>query len=459
MSIRPIWSKPTLISEWGDDEQEERDTYWTSLFYDLIIVSGVSAISDPFDETVEYESGEDVAEGNVLVPIKPLLADALIQFLMLIIPWSFLNEYTSTFQDESLVGHMAFFVHLLGLATTAAGCVGELEFNYHRLGYGIILAKVGLILLYLGPLIHIKQARSHMQIRCLCSLLVIVVTIVSIWLDSDYENFDRFRIVLYGIAIWDLASIPFILLAKTGRLRIHIGQFTDRFRELTMIIFGEAIFSITLQSQATSDKTADFYTALAFTLWLIFSLALNEFDLFPRPDDHAMRRSIKFGLLWNYTMTCKTVFLLATSIGIKRTHYLVWADESKIDRGTQNFLFYGVSCTLFAVVLIRSYSFGWGRHPGPNDPPKLVVLKISWWTVTTIFALAPVFMDKVIILLDHEPSPLFVLMSLGIYLLLFTTFEAILSNLAAAMTGVKLSSGKNYLGTPLHQSYGSISDE
>ena len=101
------------------------------LFYDLIIVSGVSAISDPFDETVEYESGEDVAEGNVLVPIMPLLADALIQFLMLIIPWSFLNEYTSTFQDESLVGHMALFVHLLGLATTAAsatsGCAMSID--------------------------------------------------------------------------------------------------------------------------------------------------------------------------------------------------------------------------------------------------------------------------------------------------------------------------------------------
>ena len=49
MSIRPIWNKPTLVSEWEDEEQEERETYWISLFYDLIMVAGVSAISDPFD--------------------------------------------------------------------------------------------------------------------------------------------------------------------------------------------------------------------------------------------------------------------------------------------------------------------------------------------------------------------------------------------------------------------------
>ena len=55
MSIRPIWAKPSLVTDWQDEEQEEREVYWISLFYDLILVAGVSAISDPFNELVELE--------------------------------------------------------------------------------------------------------------------------------------------------------------------------------------------------------------------------------------------------------------------------------------------------------------------------------------------------------------------------------------------------------------------
>ncbi len=460
MSIRPIWSKPTLISEWEHDEQEERETYWTSLFYDLILVAGVSAISDPFSERMESGEGvegtsEHHAETSkaLLVSCAPLVENAVLQFFMLILPWGYLNEYTSTFQDESLVAHMAFFLHLFGFATAAAGCVGELETNYHHLAMGIIITNIGLLLLYLGPFIYIEKARSHLTVRMVTAAVVIAVTFFFTIFDKEEENFDYFKVVLYFIIIWEMLCFPMIIFLKCERLRLHIAHFTDRWKELTMIIFGEAIFSITLESN--SNKDWRYYIALMVTLWLIFSLALIEFDLFPKPDDHALRRSLKFAILWNFTVTAKTVFLLGTSIGIKRAHSLVWEEQAHFDADTRNLLIWGTTLSLFSVILVRSYSFGYGRHPGPNDEPKLVFLKLLWWTLTSIFAFGPIIMQEVIFLLGFEPSPLVLLIALGVLMKLIVIIEAVLSNTAAKMMNVELKSGENYLGSST-PSYGSI---
>ena len=458
MSIRPIWSKPTLVSEWEHDEQEERETYWTSLFYDLILVAGVSAISDPFSE--KMESGEGASEHHhaetseaLLVSCAPLVENAILQFFMLTLPWSYLNEYTSTFQDESLVAHMAFFVHLFGFATTAAGCVGELETNYHHLAIGIIITNIGLMFLYLGPYIHIEKARSHLSFRMITAMVIIVITFFFTIFDKEEEDFESFRLVLYFIIVWSIVCHPLVVILKSERLRLHVAHFTDRWKELTMIIFGEAIFSITLE--ANSSKDWRYYIALLITLWIIFSLALTEFDLFPQPDDHALRRSLKFAILWNFTMIAKTIFLLGTSIGIKRAHSLVWGEQEHIDADTRSLLIWGTSLTLFSVVLVRSYSFGYGRHPGPNDEPKLVFLKLLWWSLTSILAIGPLLMQGIISLLGFEPSPFVLLILLGVLLKIIVLVEAILSNTAAKMTNVELKSGDNYLGSTTPR-YGSI---
>jgi len=445
MSVRPIFTKPTLVTEWIDDDQEERDTYWTSLFYDLILVAGVGAISDPFNELMEEgeKNHPENLQSGLLVPISPLILNAIIQFSLLFIQWLYFNEYTSTFEDESLVGHIASFVYLLGLAMSVTGCVGELEEAYTMLAYGIIVSKIGLISMYIGPYLYIEKARSHLTLRCVVALALLCITAISIYLDISFHWFRKIFIVL---CILDILSFPMIIFLK-DRLRIHIANFTDRYKDLTLIIFGEAIFSITIQEAAPSRKIIENFGGQALTLWLIYSLALNEFNLYPKPDEHALRRSIIFAILWNVTMQVKTIFLLGTSVGIKRAHFLIWESEGNIDIGTKNLLIYGISFTLFSVVFIRSYSFGWGRHPNVHDPPRIKALKYFWWFGLGSVSISPLFVEKFMLLQNYESiTSLLVVKCLGILLALLTLLEAIISNLAAAMLGVKLESGGNYLG-------------
>ena len=123
MPYRPVYEKPRLILDWGT-EQHERETHWTSLFYDLLLVAALNALAEPFEEF--DDSGENTFEGDgletnigkKLEPIKLLWLDAMLQFFAVVNPWNTLNEFTSMFEDESLIGHLYFFLHCFGYSMT-----------------------------------------------------------------------------------------------------------------------------------------------------------------------------------------------------------------------------------------------------------------------------------------------------------------------------------------------------
>lgn len=329
MSFRPIFGKPRLIHDWGE-EQHERETHWTSLFYDLIIVAALNAIAEPFEELEEGSSEGGTEEGGegegggapMLSPIKALWLNALLQFASVVMPWNELNEFTSRFEDDSFVGHLAFFVHCFGLASTTAGCVGPLRDNYPTLAVGVIMTKVGLLVLHVRPMYYIPRARLQCLVRCSSFAVVIGLMLFGLTL-SGPDAYERFRVVLIVATIWSLLSLPLLLVLKQHhRLPLHIQSYSDRIKEVTMVIFGEAIFAVTLLPKSMAVKDSHFYAALATTLWLIYSLALQEYHIAPSVDDHALRRSILFGFLWFYTQFFKQTCLLAASIGIKRAHFL-----------------------------------------------------------------------------------------------------------------------------------------
>ena len=201
-----------------------------------------------------------------------------------------------------------------------------------------------------------------------------------------------------------------------------------------MVIFGEAIFAIILQPYSERQSHTHFYLALGATLWLIFSMALQEFHILPQEDDHALRRSILFGYLWYYTQFFKQLCLLATSIGVKRAHLLMFkAPLDPIDDDTRRLIVWGLSMTMLSVILIRSYSFGFGRHPSPDDPPALYRLKAIWWTIMCAIVLVPQAIDWVV--LEHfSAKPLVVLITFGCFMGSAILCEAAMSNLVADHT-------------------------
>ena len=280
MSFRPIFGRPHLIGDWGD-EQHERETHWTSLFYDLIVVAALNAIAEPFEE-IEYENSqaEQQEEGEkssfsssllVQLPaIRNLWLNALLQFVSILTPWNSLNDFTSRFEDESVVGHLCFFIHCFGLASTAAGCVGNLQDNYKSLAIGIIITKIGLILLYVRPLWFIPRVRAHSFARCISYTITILLMAWGLTV-SGLNSFRHFRILLIVTSIWDWISLLVVEMLVAQRVPLHIQSYADRQKEVTMVIFGEAIFAVTLQPKSNATADSHFYIALASTLWLIYS--------------------------------------------------------------------------------------------------------------------------------------------------------------------------------------------
>lgn len=237
MSFRPIFGKPRLLREWGD-EIHERETHWTSLFYDLLIVAALNAIAEPFEELEledagGYESGGGNSTTPSLGPIRGLWLNALLQFASVITPWNSLNEYTAIFEDESFIGHLAFFVHCFGLASTTAGCVGPLEKNWPTLATGIILSQVGLIILYARPMVYIPLARAHSILRTGSFLMVILLMGWGLTFGDGPDAFEKFRILLIGTCIFSWLSWIGIVLLGDQRLPLHIQSYADRQKEVT----------------------------------------------------------------------------------------------------------------------------------------------------------------------------------------------------------------------------------
>jgi len=389
-------------------------------------VAALNAIAEPFEESVEPNEEEE-ARFFLLTPIKHLWVDALLQFVSVITPWNFLNEFTSLFEDESFVGHLSFFVHAFGMAATTAGCVGELDENYRVLATGIILAKMGLLIMYLRA-VWCAQ-RTRMQVMTRCGAFAVNILLVS-W--GMQYSFERFRVYLIAATVWDWCSILLVgFIKKENRLPLHIQSYADRIKEVTMVIFGEAIFAIILQPHSEQKPETHFYLALATTLWMIYSMALQEFHIVPNEHDHALRRSLVFGFLWSYTEFFKQVCLLAFSIGIKRAHLLMFkAPLQPIDQDTRNLLVWGLSTTIVSVILIRSYSFGFGRHPSKDDTPELYWLKTSWWACMVLSAALPQIINHTI--LEHYSSrPHLVLVVFGGFMALTIMGETAVSNVVA----------------------------
>lgn len=123
---------------------------------------------------------------------------------------------------------------------------------------------------------------------------------------------------------------------------------------------------------------------------------------------------------------------MGAAIGIKRVHLLTFvAPDEPIDQDTRDLVVWGISLTLFSVVLIRSWSLGYGRHPSKYDPPPMYWLKVGWWTAVGLGCLMPQLIGNTV--MKKFPEPLACLSLLGGMMLLIILFEACVSNLAAQM--------------------------
>mmetsp|Transcript_11902 Transcript_11902/g.16441 ORF Transcript_11902/g.16441 Transcript_11902/m.16441 type:complete len:475 (-) Transcript_11902:166-1590(-) len=428
MSYRPIWGKPHLVTDWGE-EQEEHETHWTALFYDLILVAAVMAISDPFVES-EGEEGE-VEEMKTSLDFNPDLpeidsmtvSDAILKFLSILMMWNSLSEIYARFEDESLAGHMAFFFHCYGMACSAAACVEALDDQYIGLGVGIIIARLGLIVMHIRPAIYIPRARVHCALRILQLFVVIVMLSIGLLKGSP----ETFRQILAAIIVWDLISIPVTVLLKDHRLPVHVATVNDRVQDGILVVFGEAILMLALKSrEAKGLRSEYYYEALALSMWLIYSMALHAYHIFPSVEDHALRRSVPAGTTWVFISYTFQVFLLGAAIGLKRIYVLVGAGEHMVDSATKQVLVFGVTGVLLGVVLMRFCHYGMGRHPSKHDPPRVKAIKYFWWISMVLLGGSPCILFATV--MDEHSSPILCLSSLSILMGTIVLLEAALSN-------------------------------
>jgi hypothetical protein len=82
--------------------------------------------------------------------------------------------------------------------------------------------------------------------------------------------------------------------------------------------------------------------------------------------------------------------------------------------------------TLLAVVLIRSYSLGFGRHPNKDDPAPLWRIKAAWWTALSVSCVMPQLIGSFAI--RYYPQPLALLVAMGLMMFVMILYETYASN-------------------------------
>ncbi|CAM9579836.1 unnamed protein product [Chrysoparadoxa australica] len=227
MSFRKFWIKPSLVSDWGE-AQEERNAHWTVLFLDLILVAGVGACTEPV-----LKLGEE----DPLSRIEAMeVADFILKFSLLYWLWLFFNEFSARIHDESLVGSLYLFLFAFGVSWIGTGCTESVEDGFRSLAMGVCIGRLGLALLWIRPMVYIPRARRHSSIMLAVAFLVLLIVAPVAALPQATPSYAR--AALWSSVVLDIFTFVPLSWLGSDELPVHVEFADDRLKDGVMVVLG-----------------------------------------------------------------------------------------------------------------------------------------------------------------------------------------------------------------------------
>mmetsp|Transcript_3014 Transcript_3014/g.5670 ORF Transcript_3014/g.5670 Transcript_3014/m.5670 type:complete len:470 (+) Transcript_3014:270-1679(+) len=360
--FRKLWSVPIVTAEWNT-EYEERSADWWELFVDLIIVAAATNVADTLKEDMSWHG----------------LVWFCIVFSLFFSGMNLYSQYTTRYLDTSLLHSFFLFLYLYGTAVMVVNANVEYARTFC---VGMLIQRAAVCLMQGGVFVLLARAKKHASIECFILLTSMTAILIGRFVDTD----RGYAVVLIFLAVWEnfyyLFIVLFVRIKHSELVPINIDHYADRLGAMVMVVLGESIVSaiINYNKLSESQRTTEYYEAMALTLLLTYAVGLIYFSLQPPRDLHALRRHSYSGIGFLLLHMVLAISLLAMGVGIK---FIIDAvinpdsEESYLSRD-QVWLFFGsLGIALISMILIRVLHF-WGR-PSPHDPPLMKQIKSGWW--------------------------------------------------------------------------------
>lgn len=259
-----MWRKNLFIPPklWTAEAPRERHATWLELFYDLVFVAVISQLASNLNRS--YTS------------------IGLLRFVLLFVPvwWAWIGQtfYLTRF-DSNDVGHRLFaMAQIITVAFMAVNIPEALGAT--SIGFALSYAAGRFVLIgeYMRAALAIPVARP-LIIRYMIGFgLAATLWVASTFIPIPYR-FYIWAVALFVDFFEPLAAIPYQL-----QFPPHMTHAPERFGLFTIIVLGEAIFSVITGLQATMLTFASGVAGLmgliiAFTFWWAYFESVRATDV------------------------------------------------------------------------------------------------------------------------------------------------------------------------------------
>ena len=403
---RKLVGKPRLLQDWDTDVEELSSKYW-ELFLDLLLVAGTSAVANIFMNDLTWKGF-----GSFL-----LLYLVLVNGYMLYSP-----DFTTRFEDTSLLHAALLFPYLMGIATCAVNA-GTSPNELRFFCIGALVQRCVLLILHGNVAATIPRAKVYCQYTGALIFLSTVCFLVAIVFPSYALRLLSLVAAFEFNTLWIKRNI----LPKGSVTPVNIEHMKDRQGCFILVVLGETVVSsiITFKSAQGTGVEGRYYLTSALSFLMIFSFTLLYFHLQPAPQDNAMRKSRSRGILLYQCTILLGASLLCAGVGVKLIVDAVLKGQMLTeDESTVMSLSVGFSMAFLLSIRLSHYG---GLETDRNEPTQITHLKNLWWGSLASSVSIPFLLSFVHI---EDPLTLILLYSLliSLYCVVESTFTHILSD-------------------------------
>jgi low temperature requirement protein LtrA len=253
------------------------------LFFDLVIVIAIAALTEAFHHAVSE------AHGLAMLPN--------FVFIFMAIWWVWMNYvwYASAFDNDDALHRVLTIVIMFGATIFAAGAAyifETLDFGYGLAGW--VIMRIGMMLLWLRVALNCPDYRS-VATRYVLGYLVAQTLWILLYL--AYGGEDGMMLALGALVFVVELAIPYIADPR-GTLPWHRHHIIERYGLLNIIVLGEILLSVALtighfyegSVEAPLLLSAVSGTIIVFVVWWLYFLET----------EHLTSRDLSRALFWGY---------------------------------------------------------------------------------------------------------------------------------------------------------------
>lgn len=264
-----LWSRPVL----REDDEGERRVDWIELFFDLAFVALVATLSSGLARSVGFVE----------------LAAFALYFSAMWVVWRYAAIYSDRFETNDL-SYRASLLALMAAVVAMAVSAGE-GFQLGFRGFAVTYAVADAI----AMILWLRGGRHNPRFRPLAGRLAIAHGVsITLWIVAAVLGWPLGGWVAALALLVDL-SAPLVTTRQQNELPpLSSSHLPERFGLFTIIVLGEAVFSITVGLSRLKQPSAFAWATGAVCLLLVTTLYWLYFDqvMSGEPPTTALRRNV-----------------------------------------------------------------------------------------------------------------------------------------------------------------------